>query len=80
MQVLFKGFIVCKQVSNQDQVDDLKIQICDKEGIPTSQQRIIYNKQQIQDGRKLSDYYVQPNSIMYLVLRLRGGGGESRIF
>eukprot|EP01084_Bolivina_argentea_P286187 490909_1 len=67
------GKIVTLDVRGCETVSSVKAKIEDKEGNPPEQQRLIFAGKQLENCREIWKYCIKRESVLHLVLRLRGG-------
>ncbi|MGN1315433.1 MAG: ubiquitin-like protein [Acutalibacteraceae bacterium] len=63
-----EGSTVTIEVEPTDRIEDVKIRIYDKTGILTEQQILFFGGTQLEDGNTLSDYNIQKESTLNLVI------------
>ena len=67
------GKTLTLNVRMDDTVKHVKSLIYEKEGIPPDQQRILFGRKLLRDGRRLKEYDVQSQSTLNISLGLLGG-------
>lgn len=75
MQVFIRvigGSTLTIDVEPFDTIDHIKLKVMDRTWIPPSRQNIIYMNKTLQDGRTLSDYNIQKESTLNVVLNTSG--------
>jgi ubiquitin-large subunit ribosomal protein L40e len=76
IQVFIKtltGLTIAFDVASSDTVRTLKQKISDRQGVPVSQQRLVFSAKQLADDKTMSDYGIRDSSTIHLIMRMLGG-------
>ncbi|XP_052169227.1 ubiquitin-40S ribosomal protein S27a-1-like [Oryza glaberrima] len=80
-QIFVKGLTgktTALRMEPSDAVESVKVKLVDKEGLLPDQQRLIFQRRQLDDGHTLTYYGFQEESTLHLLGRLCGGGNKKR--
>jgi Ubiquitin family len=73
------GRVITLSVEPNDTIDNVKTIIRCMEGIPKSEQRLIYAGSQLEDESTLSDYNILKESTLDMLIRGRGGAVKKTV-
>ncbi|KAI0458075.1 hypothetical protein F5B21DRAFT_38742 [Xylaria acuta] len=68
------GMVFRIQSSPSETVKGFREALHDAGGYPPNEQRLLFNGKELEDERILSDYGIENNSVVHVIMRLRGGG------
>jgi hypothetical protein len=64
------------KVRRNDTVESLKEKIQDIDGVPPDNQRLFFMGQTLEDHKLLEDYNIDQESVIHIIMNLRGGGSS----
>lgn len=67
------GESITIDVDPEESIASVKQKISQHEGIPPEQQRLIFGGKQLDSSNCVSDYNIENDCTLHLVLRLKGG-------
>lgn len=76
VKTLLGKTITLNDITHYTTIEELKNQIYNRENIPVDQQRLIFAGKQLEDLRTVYNYSIESEEIIWITLRLRGGGGS----
>jgi ubiquitin C len=76
MQIFVKTLTarsITLEVDSNDTIEQVKMKLADKDGIPANEQRLIFGAKPLEDGCTLAEYNITKESTLHQVLKLCGG-------